>query len=415
MKYLLFFERNWRKLSNNYPKIYLAVDNCIAAKRWCEPEEWMKLINSLGIKYVEASADNECDPLYMDISYLKDWVKQIKKLSKIYDISVSNFYSGHGTYTTLGLAHHDKRVRKHFINNWVFPLINMASELEADVGFYCHAFSEKMLSNKEEYSASKQILYDNLSIVANYAEDKGVQIGVEQMYSPHQIPWTIDGSHELMKNVYSNGAPMYITLDTGHQSGQHKFLPPSVVSLLNSPEQNNSQWKGYADCLEWKNQYLDAEISYQQFEKNVKESIDLHSYLFSSKSDSDTYKWFESLAAYSPIIHLQQTDGKSSAHLPFTDECNESGVIKGYELLKAIEQSYINDQKTGIPPKCDKLYLTLELFGGTADYPSTIISKLKSSVAYWRKFIPEDGLRLDYLLELADKKPILMNKRSYRT
>ena len=45
------------------PKIYLAIDNCFGSKRWTEPREWMDTIKSLGVYYVEASADTECDPL----------------------------------------------------------------------------------------------------------------------------------------------------------------------------------------------------------------------------------------------------------------------------------------------------------------------------------------------------------------
>ena len=31
-----------------YPKIYLALDNCFALKRWVEPETWLPLIKDLG-------------------------------------------------------------------------------------------------------------------------------------------------------------------------------------------------------------------------------------------------------------------------------------------------------------------------------------------------------------------------------
>ena len=55
------------------PKIYLAIDNCFASKRWTDPEKWMNVIKSLGLNYVEASADNECDPLYLGSEYMKRW------------------------------------------------------------------------------------------------------------------------------------------------------------------------------------------------------------------------------------------------------------------------------------------------------------------------------------------------------
>lgn len=47
-----------------YPKIYLALDNCFALKRWVEPETWLPLIKDLGYTSIQASYDNEFDMLY---------------------------------------------------------------------------------------------------------------------------------------------------------------------------------------------------------------------------------------------------------------------------------------------------------------------------------------------------------------
>ena len=38
-----------------YPKIYLALDNCFALKRWVEPETWLPLIKDLGYTSIQAS------------------------------------------------------------------------------------------------------------------------------------------------------------------------------------------------------------------------------------------------------------------------------------------------------------------------------------------------------------------------
>ena len=79
------------------PKIFLAIDNCFATKRWCEPGEWMRVIKDLGIRYVEASADNEIDPLYSCPAFINDWVKQVRRESEKSGVRVVNLYSGHGT------------------------------------------------------------------------------------------------------------------------------------------------------------------------------------------------------------------------------------------------------------------------------------------------------------------------------
>ena len=53
------------------PIIYLGIDNCFASKRWARPSEWTRVIRDLGLRYVEASADTECDPLYMGAEFTK--------------------------------------------------------------------------------------------------------------------------------------------------------------------------------------------------------------------------------------------------------------------------------------------------------------------------------------------------------
>jgi len=45
-----------------------------------------------------------------------------------------------------------------------------------------------------------------------------------------------------------------------------------------------------------------------------------------SGQDSDPYAWLEKFGKYSPIIHIQQTDGKADRHWPFTQEYNKQGV-----------------------------------------------------------------------------------------
>ncbi|MBN8619152.1 MAG: hypothetical protein J0L63_09620, partial [Anaerolineae bacterium] len=105
------------------------------------------------------------------------------------------------------------------------------------------------------------------------------------------------------------------------------------------------------------------------------------------------------LGSYSPIIHLQQTDGNASAHRPFNAQQNQSGIVTGDAVLQALYDSYQQPAHDGYPPRCTDLYLTLELFSGTAEHPAQIIRSIQDSVAYWRRFIPQDGLPLDQLID----------------
>ena len=71
-----------------FPRIYLAIDNCFASKRWTDPYEWMSLIKDMGVAFVEVSADNECDPLYMGSEYMNGWIEKVKAASAATGVKV---------------------------------------------------------------------------------------------------------------------------------------------------------------------------------------------------------------------------------------------------------------------------------------------------------------------------------------
>ena len=215
------------------PKVYLAIDNCVASKRWTEPADWMNLFADCGVYYVEASADNEIDALYADPSFLEDWAGTVLEDAGRTGVKVANLYSGHGTYTTLGLAHNDVRIRDRFQHDWLERMIDFAAKLNSGLGFFCHAFDQAVLNDPARYNASWADLAKRLSELAAYAEKKGVRyVGVEQMYTPHQVPWTISGAENLLRRIHAeNGRNFYLTIDTGHQSGQRNFLKADAQSV----------------------------------------------------------------------------------------------------------------------------------------------------------------------------------------
>ena len=379
------------------PKIYLAIDNCFASKRWTEPEEWMNVIKSVGLNYVEASADTECDPLYLGTDYMLKWQDRVLNATQKTGVTVKNLYSGHGTYATLGLAHTDSGVRKRFLENWLKPMCDTAAGIGAGLGFYCHAFSDKVLQDSCIYDNFKRNLYTDLASLASYAAEVGCKyIGCEQMYSPHQIPWTIEGASEFIKETNIYKKPMYITVDCGHQSGQRKFLRPSREQLKQYLREkknglrNNGLWLGSCSAYNiFENAKTESDII------EIEKEMDKYPYLFAEYDDGDTYKWLERFACYSPIIHLQQTDGLKSAHLPFSPEYNKIGIIKAEKVLAAIKKSFLQPEDTEFPPKVNEIVLTLEMFTGTADINRDALYKIEQSVKYWREFIPEDGLSID--------------------
>lgn len=392
-----------------FPEIYIAVDNCFASKRFTEPCEWMAILRDMGVNYAEASADNECDPLYMGKAYMDSWIGKVKKASSETDVRISSLYSGHGTYATLGLAHTEKSVRDRFMNEWLKPMIDTASALETNLGFYCHAFSDSVLQSPEKYAEAECDLCKRLAELAEYAAMRGgTQISLEQMYSPHQIPWTISGAEKLIRNVTAQKKhPFYITIDVGHQSGQRRFMRPGYALIkeqlrkARNSQPVNKLWFGsqkacglFSEAINCPPAEADAMIM------EIEKEMDNYPYLFAEYEDGDPYMWLERLGAYSPVVHLQQTNGNSSAHLPFTKEHNANGMINGRQVVESLYSAYANLPETGgMQPACRKIFLTLEIFSGTSETNHDVRNKIQESVDYWRKFIPEDGMTIDRLTD----------------
>jgi len=55
--------------------------------------------------------------------------------------------------------------------------------------------------------------------------------------------------------------------------------------------------------------------------------------------DNDVYAWLRELAADSPVVHVQQTDGKGDRHWPFTKKYNKIGRKEPRRVIDAIEDS----------------------------------------------------------------------------
>lgn len=389
------------------PKIYLAIDNCFAARRWTEPAEWAAIVRDLGVYYVEASADNECDPLYTTPGYLKDWIDQVRRCGDTTGVRVANFYSGHGTYATLGLCHPDTRIRDRILDDWMAAMSATAGALGAGMGFHTHAFNQATLNSPQRYAEAYDDLVHRLAKISGYAVEHGLRtVGVEQMYTPHLVPWTISGTIELLRLVYAqSGQPLYTTIDTGHHCAQRGFMLPTADSLRENLERHRSGdrpgrlWLGPQSASGIFNQARDTDTAGDEDAiAAILKECNRTPYLFAAEIDGDPYSWLETLGCYSPIIHLQQSYGDTSRHLPFTGEHNAKGRIQADSVLQALHKSYQSPPEPGMPPVCDEIYLTLEPFSATPDLPDDILDRQRESVAYWRRAVPDDGRRLSELV-----------------
>jgi sugar phosphate isomerase/epimerase len=395
------------------PRIYLVLDNCFAIKRWVRPAEWMSLINRIGFRYAQASTDNEIDPLFAPEEYMDDWFDEVRINQRLTGVKVANFYTGYQTYRTVGIAHHDTRVRKKLMEGWLKRLIRRLATLEnVGLGFSFFAIPDEELQDPDKYQRRTELILSELRGLASFAYENGqVQVSFEQMYAPHQPPWTIEGAKYYLRRIYESAhKPLYVTLDVGHMVGQRHFLRPTIEQIEESLMEAKSRghrpqiWLGSDSAYEkWYRAVGTSATSQKAIQRSAQEislEMDRYPYLFAREEDGDVYAWVEELACYSPIIHMQQTDGLHSSHAAFTQETNANGIVTGERLLRAIARSYQRDPESGMPPRVNDIYLSFEIFSANIEKKVDIIWKLKETLEYWRKYIPEDGMRLDEVLAL---------------
>lgn len=395
-----------------YPKIYLVLDNCFAIKRWVKPADWLELTREIGFSYAQASTDNEIDPLFSTVDYMDDWFEEVKQYEKKTGVKVINFYTGYQTYRTVGLAHHDARIRRKLMEGWFKPLIQRIADLgAAGLGFSYFAIPDAVLQDPIEYQERTEIILDLLGELAEHAYiNNRLQVSFEQMYAPHQPPWTISGSRDYLKQIYArHQKPLYLTIDVGHMVGQSKFLKPTPQVLANSlsaddpaEEALSPIWLGSDEAFQiWSaaKGKCKAKDDIEGAIRAINFEMDKYPYLFAEPKDGDPYGWLQELGCFSPIIHMQQTNGRHSSHAAFTPSANKEGIITGDKLLHAIASSYQRQRESGMPETVGDIFLSFEIFASNIETKAEVIQKLKQTVAYWRRYVPEDGIPLDQLVK----------------
>ena len=390
---VLTAEKEKRMKNTEYPRIHLVIDNCFAIKRWVEPYEWMRIIKEIGdIRLIQASTDNEIDPSHNTQEFRDQWVKEVKRYEKELGLEVVSLYSGYATYRTVGIASLSKSKRQAMIDRYFKPVVDVAGRLGAQVGNTLSAYSDTALQDPAMYKLVTQHIENSLVSMTKYAAEKGVIFGYEQMYTPTQGMWTIRGCIDCMRSVYRMAkSPLYLTIDTAHQVGQSKFLKPSIEQISLMQQSANTKAFNLPEAIE-------ERIRNGEDPEKIHKNLNEYDYWFAEPSDSDVFEWFSRLGCYSPIVHLQQTDGTYSSHKPFTAKNNENGIIDPKAVFKAIAESYAAPSMEGLPPKVKDIYLAFEIFFGITDTKKTILAELEESIDYWRRYLPRDGIRLDELI-----------------
>ena len=85
-------------------------------------------------------------------------------------------------------------------------------------------------------------------------------------------------------------------------------------------------------------------------------------------------------------------------------EFNEKGVVNAPDVLRALAASFEQADDPAMPPKCGEVVLTFEPFISTAGCTADLLDDMKESVAYWRRWVPEDGMRLSEISNLLKQE-----------
>ena len=72
----------------------------------------------MGMKYVEAVADVEIEPLLTPKVCHDEWIEQVNEEKAKNGLEVVMMYSNDSTYDTAGFAHTDPRIREHYVEQW---------------------------------------------------------------------------------------------------------------------------------------------------------------------------------------------------------------------------------------------------------------------------------------------------------
>ena len=390
-----------------YPKIYLTLDNCFAIKRWVQPKEWLPLTREIGFTSAQASFDNEIDFLYSPDWYLKRWFEQVEEQEHRSGVRVDTFFTGYQTYRTAGLGHPDDEMADYLEREWMEKAVRWLGRRKSHMGVSFFGIPDQALQEPERYHKAYQKAVERFGKIGRCAAENGIYFCSEAMYAPHQPSWTIQGTRRFLRDCTRTGAPIYTTVDVGHMIGQARFQKPSSElleeSFCDGKKEKPGLWLGAGHTRILWGELKKAQGSVREKAQRILEDMEAYGYLFSDgPEDSDPYAWLQELGCYSPIVHLQQTDGITASHAAFTEANNQKGIIRPDRVLRAIAKSYEKTEVNGMPPRAAEIYLAFEIFASNAEYCTEITGKLKETYQYWRKWIPEDGLKLDELIRRMD-------------
>lgn len=288
-----------------------------ANRAFPEPEVWAQIVaEQLGLREVQFSFDL-LDPLLPEPGRGAACF-EIVNATKKYGLTMHSTFTGGIAYSQNFLAHPNPNVRAQ-ANCWYQGALEVTGKLGAEAcGGHIGGMSAADYNDPERRRYIRAELIESVRNLTQLAARLGQKYFLwEFMPSPREIPHTPAESVELLKEVNVGAAvPVYLCFDIGHTM----------------------------------------------------------SYDFATAGDP--HVWLEQLLPYSPVIHLQQTDGKADHHWSFSPEYDKVGIVNPQRIVEICKSSPF-----------ETVYLLFE-FGHAFDAPDQqVIDEHKQSVERWMKWL----------------------------
>lgn len=298
-------------------KLTLGTNNAFAIKAWPEPDMWASVISEdLGLNEVQFSFDL-LDPLLDEPGRSLECEKILKAVQN-YRLSMRSSFTGLIMYAQNLLSHPEPAMRAYGFQ-WYQNAVVLAGKLGVEsTGGHIGAMSARDYRDPQRRNFIRSYLVEMVRNLTWLAAKHGQKYFLwELMPSPREIPHTPQEAIDLLQEVNEGTAiPVHICFDVGH---------------CNS---------------------------------------------FDFEKPGDPYNWLKELLPYTPMVHLQQTDGISDRHWPFTPEYNKIGIINPDRVADILKSSPFPE-----------VIMLFELGHAFDSHDQQVVDDHKYSVETWSKWI----------------------------
>jgi sugar phosphate isomerase/epimerase len=298
------------------PDFTLGINTCFAVKRWPEPMAWASIVRErFGVEQVQFSLD--LVQLHVERKLLRQQAAEIGRACEDYGLTLHSCFTGLGAYNRNLLLAPDSRLREAALE-WYRRAFEFSAVLGCSyLGGHLGALSVREFENPELRRERTERLIEMVAKLTDYGRELGLRgFLVEPMPVARELTSTLADTEQLLEALNDSAElPISLCLDLGHACAYDN-----------------------------------------------------------EGADRDPYEWLSCFGDISPVIHLQQTDGHSDGHYPFTEQYNSRGIIEASAVLEALQASGLEETA-----------LVLEVIHAPEQREEQVLADLEESVNYWKK------------------------------